>query len=82
MGVTLRDNTQLSIGPDTELILNEFLFAPAQGQFRLDARIFQGTLNYVSGVMARLKPQAVTVTTPTDIIGIRGTHFVLTVNKE
>lgn len=82
MGVTLKDNTLLSIGPDTELALDEFLFAPAQGQLRLDARMVQGTLNYVSGVMARLRPQAVTVRTPTGNIGVRGTHFVLSVNKE
>lgn len=82
MGVTLKDNTLLSIGPDTELALEEFMFAPAQDQLRLDARITQGTLNYVSGVMAKLRPQAVTVRTPTGNIGVRGTHFVLSVAKE
>lgn len=82
MGVTLIDNTMLSIGPDTELALDEFLFEPAQGQLRLDARMLQGTLNYVSGVMAKLRPQAVTVHTPTGNIGVRGTHFVLSVSKE
>jgi len=82
MGVTLKDNTLLSIGPNTELALEEFMFAPAQNQLRLDARMTQGTLNYVSGVMAKLRPQAVTVRTPTGNIGVRGTHFVLSVAKE
>jgi len=82
LGVTLRDNTMLSIGPDTELALNDFQFAPAQNRLRLDAHIAQGTLNYVSGIMARLRPQAVSVSTPTGNIGIRGTHFVLSVDKE
>lgn len=82
LGVTLKDNTLLSMGPDTELALDAFLFAPAQDQFKLDANLLKGTLNYVSGIMAKLKPQAIQVRTPTGNIGVRGTHFVATVQKD
>lgn len=76
MGVTFKDNTVMSFGPDTELTVDEYLYAPAQNQLKLGTRLSKGTLNYVSGVIARLKPEAVTVQTPAGVIGVRGTQFV------
>lgn len=76
LGITFKDNTVMSFGPDTELTVDEYLYAPAQGQLRLGTSLVKGSLNYVSGVIARLKPDAVTVKTPTGIIGVRGTQFV------
>ena len=79
LGVTFKDSTVMSFGPDTELTVDEYLYAPAQGQLKLGTRLAKGTLNYVSGVIAKLKPDAVTVKTPAGIIGVRGTQFVATV---
>ena len=76
MGVTFKDNTVMSFGPDTELTVDEYLYAPAQGQLKLGTRLGKGSLNYVSGVIAKLKPDAVTIKTPSGIIGVRGTQFV------
>lgn len=82
LGVTLRDNTLLSLGPDTELVVDEYLYAPAQDQLKLGARVAKGSLNYVSGVIAKLRPDAVAVRTPSGNIGVRGTHFVVLVVEE
>ena len=41
----------------------------------------RSSLNYVSGVIEKLKPDAVTVGTPTGIIGVRGTQFLLKVEE-
>jgi hypothetical protein len=82
IGVTLKDNTILSVGPDTELVVDEYLYAPAEGQLKLAASMRRGSLNYVSGMIAKLKPEAVGVRTPSGNIGVRGTHFVLTVAGE
>jgi hypothetical protein len=79
LGVTFKDNTLMSFGPDTELTVEEYLFAPAKGQYKLGARMDKGSLNYLSGVIAKLKPEAVTVKTPTGTIGVRGTQFLVTV---
>lgn len=81
VGITLRDNTLLSLGPSTAFRLEEFLFAPAQGQLQLSGSIASGSLHYVSGAIARLRPQAVQVKTPSGIIGVRGTRFVVVVNE-
>lgn len=76
MGVTFKDNTLMSFGPDTEMTVDEYLYAPAEGDLKLSTRLTRGSLNYVSGVIAKLNPTAVTVKTPTGIIGVRGTQFV------
>ena len=31
MGVTLKDNTVMSLGPDTELVVDEYLYSPSDG---------------------------------------------------
>lgn len=81
LGVTFKDNTLMSFGPDTELTVDEYLFSPAQGKLKLGARLDRGSLNYVSGVIAKLKPDAVSVKTPTGTIGVRGTQFLVNVDE-
>lgn len=79
MGVTFKDNTLMSFGPDTELTVDEYLYAPVQGQAKLGASLNKGSLNYLSGMIAKLKPEAVSVKTPTGTIGTRGTQFLVNV---
>lgn len=77
IGLTLKDNTMLSIGPNSELSIDEFVFSPATDQLGLSARLFSGTLHFISGVIAKLRPSAVRIVTPTATIGVRGTRFVV-----
>lgn len=79
LGLTLKDNTMMSLGPDTEIGVDEYLYAPARNELRLGARIVRGTLQFVSGIIAKLKPEAVTIATPTATIGVRGTRFLVKV---
>ena len=81
LGVTFKDNTVMSFGPDTELTVDEYLYAPAKGQLGIAARLDKGTLTYISGVIAKLKPEAVSVKTPAGIIGVRGTSFMAMVEE-
>jgi hypothetical protein len=82
LGVTFRDETLMSFGPDTQLVVEEYLFAPSQGKLKLGSKLTKGTLNYISGSIAKLKPDAVSVGTPTGTIGVRGTHFVVKVDED
>jgi hypothetical protein len=79
LGVTFEDSTLMSFGPNSELKVDEYLYEPAKGELKLNANISRGTLNYISGVIAKLKPEAVEVHTPTGTIGVRGTHFLVKV---
>ena len=80
VGVTLKDNTVMSFGPSTQFVLEEYLFAPAKGDAKLGGRLANGSLHYVSGLIAKTRPENVSVKTPTGTIGVRGTRFVAVVS--
>jgi hypothetical protein len=82
LGATFKDNTVMSFGPDTEVVIDEYLFAPADGSLKLSVNMLKGTLQYISGVIAKLKPEAVSVKTPAGIIGVRGTRFLAKTEAE
>jgi hypothetical protein len=82
MGVTFKDNTVMSFGPDTELTVDEYLYAPGKNDLKFGSTMSKGSLQVVSGVIAKLKPQAVTMKTPGGMIGVRGTRFLVKVEPE
>ena len=73
MGVTFRDETLISVGPDTSIAVNEYVFEPAQGNLGFVAQMTQGTMQFISGVIAKLSPESVALRTPTGTFGVRGT---------
>lgn len=79
LGVVFQDDTLLSMGPDSVLVIDEFVFAPKQGKFSIVIRMLKGTAAYLSGLISKLAPEAAHFKTPTASIGIRGTKFVASV---
>ena len=77
LGILLRDNSSLSIGPSSSLVLRDFLFSPSEGKFGLLIRLSRGTMAYLSGLIGKLAPEKARFETPTATIGIRGTHFAV-----
>lgn len=77
LGLTFDDGTVLALGADTRLAVEDYLYNPNQDQYAFGARLGKGTLNYISGAIAKHRPQAVQVKTPTAVIGVRGTQFVV-----
>jgi hypothetical protein len=76
LGVTLKDDTRLSLGSSSEIKLSEFKFSPAQGQLGLVLKLLRGIAAFVSGRIEALRPEAVRLETPATIVGVRGTHLV------
>ena len=79
MGVIFRDDTTLSLGPDTRIVIDEFLFSPAEGKVSFVSKISKGTAAYLSGKINKLSPGATRVETPLAVLGIRGTRFLIEV---
>lgn len=77
VGLALKDNTLISLGPGAELSVDEFRFAPVSGALALVVRLARGSLEFVSGAIARLRPESVIVNTPTASLGVRGTRFLV-----
>jgi hypothetical protein len=81
LGVILRDDSSLAIGPESRLVLRSFLFKPYDGKYDLVARISRGTMAYISGLIGKNAPEKARFETPTATIGIRGTRFVVKVGE-
>jgi len=81
LGLVLRDNSTLSLGPSSRLVVERFLFAPEKGALASVLRVAKGSAACVTGEIAKLSPDAVKVQTPTATIGIRGTHFLVNVEE-
>ncbi len=81
LGVILRDDSSLSIGPGSRLVLRSFQFSPYEEKFGLVARITRGTMAYLSGLIGKLAPGKARFETPTATIGIRGTRLAVKVGE-
>jgi hypothetical protein len=77
VGIILRDNTLLSAGPNSTLVLERFAFDSTTHAGTIDATVKRGTLSVVSGKIAKQSPGAVQFRTPNAILGVRGTEFVI-----
>ncbi len=75
--VTLKDDTVLTIGPDSAVVLSEFRFDTTTQDGNVLISLMRGSLRVVTGLIAKLKPEQVKVTTPTTVIGVRGTDFIV-----
>jgi len=82
VGITLRDDTRLSLGPNSEVRLDRFAYAPAESQVGLVLRIVRGVVAYVSGRIAKLSPDSIRLEAPGAIVGVRGTTLAVRVLPE
>lgn len=82
LGVTLKDDTRLSMGPGSELRVDRFLYAPAEGRLGLVLNVVRGVVAYVSGRIAKLSPDSIRLETPAAVVGVRGTTLALRVVPE
>ena len=82
VGLTFKDGSRISIGPNSRVQFTEFDFAPAEGRLAFIIDFFRGTLLYVSGVIAKLSPDAVKVRTPVATVAVRGTRFLAEVEGD
>jgi hypothetical protein len=77
VGITFRDSSLVSIGPDSVLAIDRFVFDSTTHQGAFDSSLKQGTLAVVSGKLAKQSPEAMKVKTPAAILGVRGTEFLV-----
>jgi hypothetical protein len=80
VGVTMSDNSLLSAGPNSVLVLDRYEFDSTTSQGQFDASLQKGSLAVISGRIAKQSPDAMKVRTPSSILGVRGTEFVVSVN--
>jgi len=79
LGLVLRDNSTLSLGPGSRLVVERFLFEPEKGALAQVLKLSRGSMAAVSGEIVKLNPAVAKIDTPVYSVGIRGTHVLLNV---
>jgi hypothetical protein len=79
ISVTFIDDSRFSVGPSSRIRLTKFDFDDVTHQGQSETKVEKGALAVVSGQIAKENPKGMTVQTPTSVLGVRGTRFVVTV---
>jgi hypothetical protein len=79
VGMTFVDNSVVTTGPDSRLLLDQYHFDSTNFRGNMLAKLQKGTLTGISGDIARSSPGSMKIETPTAILGVRGTTFAVQV---
>lgn len=79
VGISMNDETLLSMGPNSAMVFDRYAFNPVTREGQVETSVLKGTLRYVTGLIGHLNPGAIKVKTPTAVIGLRGTEFIVEV---
>lgn len=77
LGMTMRDDTLLTLGPRTDLSLDNYRFDAKthDGSFLLS--LGTGVLSVVTGLIAKRSQESFVVKTRVSTMGVRGTEFIV-----
>jgi len=73
------DRSALSVGPNSDLVIDEFVYSPDTGTGKLAASATKGVFRFVGGALSK-NPDSVSIKTPAAIVGVRGGVILLVVN--
>jgi hypothetical protein len=77
VGITFTDSSMMSLGPNSKLALSQYRFDPTTHVGVFNSVLTQGTLAAKSGQIVQQTPEAMHITTPAALLGVRGTEFVV-----
>jgi hypothetical protein len=81
ISVTFIDNSRFSAGPNSRVMLEKFKFDATTHEGSFVTKLEKGSLAVISGQIAKQTPDAMQVRTPTSILGVRGTRFIVEVGQ-
>lgn len=77
VGITLADDTLLTLGADSELVLDSYSFDTTTHDGGLLVSMWRGTVGVVTGLIGRKAPEKLRFQTRTVVLGVRGTEFIV-----
>ncbi len=72
--IVFKDETKLTIGPDSDVVLDNFVYKPGPVSGSLIMTVSKGVMRFTTG---KLSKTSYLIKTPTATIGIRGTIFTV-----
>lgn len=80
-GVTFTDNSLVSVGPNSVFAIDKYRFDTTTHAGEFEGNLRRGRLAAVSGKMVKQSPESMKIRTPSAIMGVRGTEFVVQVDE-
>jgi hypothetical protein len=81
MRIDFIDETRVDLTEHSRLLIDEFVYDPANDIGKLSIKASLGGVRYASGQIAKKYRQNVQIKTPSATIGVRGTDFILVVDE-
>jgi hypothetical protein len=81
-GITFSDNSLVSVGPNSVFAIDKYSFNSTTHQGEFEGNLRQGRLAAISGKMVKQSPESMKIRTPSAIMGVRGTEFVVQVDEK
>jgi len=80
--ILLLDQSTFTIGSDSEVVMDTFIYDPETNDGKIVANVKQGSLKVISGLISKKNPDSLTVKVPEGTLGSRGTEFQTMVSKK
>ena len=81
-GITFTDNSLVSVGPNTVFAIDKYRFDSTTHAGEFEGNLRKGRLAAISGKMVKQSPESMKIRTPSAIMGVRGTEFVVQVDED
>jgi len=81
-GITFTDNSLVSVGPGSVFAIDKYSFDTTTHAGEFQGSLKQGRLAAVSGKMVKQSPESMKIRTPSSIMGVRGTEFLVQVDAK
>jgi hypothetical protein len=80
-GITFTDNSLVSVGPNSVFAIDKYSFDTTTHSGEFVGNLKQGRLAAVSGKMVKQSPESMKIRTPSAVMGVRGTEFLVQVDE-
>ena len=80
-GLTFTDNSLVSVGPNSVFAIDRYTFDSTTHAGEFEGNLRKGKLAAVSGKMVKQSPESMKIRTPSAVMGVRGTEFVVQVDE-
>ena len=80
-GITFTDNSLVSVGPNSVFAIDKYRFDTTTHAGEFEGNLKRGRLAAVSGKMVKQSPESMKIRTPSAIMGVRGTEFIVQVDE-
>jgi hypothetical protein len=81
-GITFTDNSLVSVGPNSVFAIDKYRFDTTTHAGEFEGSLRKGRLAAISGKMVKQSPESMKIRTPSAIMGVRGTEFVVQVDEK